>query len=103
MSNQPRIEGTTERTTKTVKLPLVDVLPLIRASGARAPWIAEFIVPQAFFDACACTVDERAEPDFERYAQSLWITLMFGLLMGHAQPTIVLAMPELPEEVINHN
>lgn len=103
MSNRPRIEGTTERSTKTVKLPLVDVLPLIRAAGCRAAWVAQFLVPQEFFDACSCSVDEGAEAGLDLYAQRLWTTLMFGLLMGRAQPTIVLAMPEHPEEVDNHN
>ncbi|MBB2981608.1 MULTISPECIES: hypothetical protein [Burkholderiaceae] len=98
MSNQPRIEGTTERTTKTVKLPLVDVFPLIRAAGCRAAWVAQFLVPQEFFDSCACSVDEGAQANFDLYAERLWTTLMFGLLMGRAQPTIVLAMPELPDE-----
>ncbi|WP_186083139.1 hypothetical protein [Burkholderia gladioli] len=93
MSNQPRIEGTTDRTATTVRLPLVDVLPLIRAFGARAEWIAEFLVPQELFDACALAVDEGSETDVEQYAQRLWSMLMFGLLLGHAQPTIVLAMP----------
>ncbi|SDG95027.1 hypothetical protein SAMN05216466_106158 [Paraburkholderia phenazinium] len=101
MTNQPRIEGITEQPKKGPRAgQLVDILPVIREAGSNPVWIAEFLIPQEMFDGCVKALDAQgAKKGSEGHAQSFWTMVLISLLMGGAQPTIVLALPDAPGQV----